>query len=58
MIPPIPGRSPTYVLRQLLAFKTGTRANEASKQMLPVVQKLELGDMVDIATYLATLYPQ
>jgi cytochrome c553 len=57
-IPPITGRSPTYVLRQLLAFKTGSRANEASKQMSPVVEKLELNDMVDIAAYLATLYPQ
>jgi len=57
-IPPIPGRSPTYVLRQLLAFKAGSRTNEASKQMAPVVEKLELKDMVDIAAYLATLYPQ
>lgn len=57
-IPPITGRSPTYVLRQLLAFKTGSRGNEASKQMSPVVAKLELNDMVDIAAYLATLYPQ
>jgi cytochrome c553 len=57
-IPPITGRSPTYVLRQLLAFKTGSRANEASKPMSPVVEKLELNDMVDIAAYLATLYPQ
>jgi cytochrome c553 len=32
-IPPIAGRSPTYLLRQLLAFKNGTRRNEAAKQM-------------------------
>ncbi|MEO8064010.1 MAG: c-type cytochrome [Pseudomonadota bacterium] len=57
-IPPISGRSPTYVLRQLLAFKIGSRGNEASKQMTPVVEKLELTDMIDIAAYLATLYPQ
>jgi len=57
-IPPITGRSPTYVLRQLLSFKAGGRTNEVSKQMTPVVEKLELADMIDIAAYLATLYPQ
>jgi cytochrome c553 len=57
-IPPIGGRSPTYVLRQLLSFKAGGRTNEASRQMTPVVEKLELSDMIDIAAYLATLYPQ
>ena len=57
-IPPITGRSPTYVLRQLLSFKAGGRTNEASKQMTPVVEKLELANMIDIAAYLATLYPQ
>jgi cytochrome c553 len=57
-IPPITGRSPTYVLRQLLSFKAGGRTNEASKQMTPVVEKLALADMIDIAAYLATLYPQ
>ena len=34
-IPPIAGRSPTYLLRQLLAFRNGARANEAAKQMEP-----------------------
>lgn len=57
VIPPIPGRSPSYVLRQLLSFKNGGRTNEAAKQMAPVVEKLELNDMMDIASYLATLYP-
>ena len=57
-IPPITGRSPTYVLRQLLSFKAGGRTNEASRQMTPVVEKLELADMIDVAAYLATLYPQ
>jgi cytochrome c553 len=57
-IPPITGRSPTYVLRQMLLFKAGGRTNEASRQMTPVVEKLALADMIDIAAYLATLYPQ
>jgi cytochrome c553 len=56
-IPPIAGRSPTYLLRQLIAFKNGTRSNEAAKQMDAVVEKLELEDMVALAAYVGSLYP-
>jgi cytochrome c553 len=56
-VPPIAGRSPTYQLRQLLEFKRGDRATEGAKQMEPVVQKLELADMIDVVAYLGTLYP-
>jgi cytochrome c553 len=56
-VPPLAGRSPSYLLRQLLSFQHGLRANEAGKQMQPVVEKLELADMVAIAAYLASLYP-
>jgi len=57
-IPPIGGRQPSYLLRQLLAFRNGTRANEASKQMAPVVEKLTLTEMIDVVAYLGSLYPQ
>jgi cytochrome c553 len=57
-IPAIAGRSPTYLLRQLLAFRNGTRANEASKKMTPVIEKLTLTEMIDVAAYLGSLYPQ
>jgi cytochrome c553 len=56
-IPPIAGRSPTYLLRQLIAFKNGARRNEAAKQMDAVVEKLELDDMVALAAYVGSLYP-
>jgi cytochrome c553 len=56
-IPPIAGRSPTYLLRQMLAFRNGTRANEASVQMNPVVEKLTLNEMIDIVAYLGSLAP-
>ncbi|HET9863575.1 MAG TPA: c-type cytochrome [Steroidobacteraceae bacterium] len=56
-IPPIAGRSPTYLLRQLLAFKNGARRNEAARQMDPVVEKLELEDMVALAAWIGSLYP-
>jgi cytochrome c553 len=56
-IPPIAGRSPTYQLRQMLAFRNGTRANEAAAQMNPVVEKLTLNEMIDIVAYLGSLSP-
>jgi cytochrome c553 len=56
-IPPINGRSPTYTLRQLLAFRNGTRTNAQAAQMTPVVEKLELDDMIAIAAYLGQLSP-
>jgi cytochrome c553 len=56
-IPPIAGRSPTYLLRQLLAFKNGARSGEAAAQMTPTVEKLELEDMIDLAAYVGSLYP-
>jgi len=57
-VPPIAGRSPSYLLRQLLSFQHGLRSNEAGKKMQPVVEKLELADMVAIAAYVSSLYPQ
>jgi cytochrome c553 len=57
-VPALAGRSPSYLLRQLLSFQHGLRVNEAGKAMQPVVEKLELADMVAIAAYLGSLYPQ
>jgi cytochrome c553 len=57
-VPALAGRSPSYLLRQLLAFQQGMRSSESGKPMQPVVEKLELADMVAIAAYLGSLYPQ
>ena len=56
-IPPIAGRSPTYLLRQLLAFENGARTGEAAEQMKATVEKLELEDMIALAAYIGSLYP-
>jgi cytochrome c553 len=56
-VPPIAGRSPSYLLRQLLAFKHGVRDTEAARLMAPSVEKLEVADMVDVVAYLGSLYP-
>jgi cytochrome c553 len=56
-IPPIAGRSPTYLLRQLLAFRNDTRTGEAATQMEPVIDKLTLNEMIDVVAYVGSLYP-
>jgi cytochrome c553 len=57
LIPPIAGRSPTYLLRQLLAFRTGARATTAGIPMQPVLTHLELSDMIAIAAYVGSREP-
>lgn len=56
-IPPIAGRSPTYLLRQMIAFRNGDRRGANAAQMTPVVEKLELEDMVALAAYVGSLPP-
>jgi len=54
LIPPIAGRSPTYILRQLLAFRTGARSSESGRPMQPVVERLGIDDMIAIAAYVGS----
>jgi cytochrome c553 len=56
-VPGIAGRSPSYLLRQLLAFRHGARTTEAAKPMEPVVEKLELPEMIALAAWCASLNP-
>ena len=56
-IPPIAGRSPSYLLRQLLAFQSGARASAAGQPMQPVVADLKIGKMIDVVAYAASLQP-
>ena len=55
LIPALAGHSPTYLLRQMLAFKTGARAAPAGVPMKAVVARLELHDMIAAAAYAASL---
>jgi cytochrome c553 len=57
LIPPLAGRSPTYILRQLLSFKTGARAGTTAEPMKAVVANLQLNNMIDVAAYAASLQP-
>jgi cytochrome c553 len=57
LIPPIAGRSPTYIVRQLYEFKHGGRAGVASDLMKPTVEKLSQDDMIALAAYVSSLDP-
>jgi len=54
-IPPLAGRSPSAMGRQLYDFKTGARNGKNAAMMKPVVEKLTDEDIVDISAYLASL---
>jgi len=56
-IPGLAGRSPSYLLRQLLAFKIGTRVGQTGVTMKPIAANLQLGDMIDAVAYAASLPP-
>lgn len=55
--PPIAGRSPSYLLRQLVNFRSGARHNDGSVLMQPVVSELSIDDMVALAAYVGSLAP-
>ena len=56
-VPPIAGRSPSNILRQLMNFRTGMRHDSLSVAMAPVVQTLTVPDMVALAAYVGSLPP-
>jgi cytochrome c553 len=56
-IPPIAGRSPTYLLRQLLAFRNGARATATSAPMQAVAASLDMNDMIAVSAYAGSLRP-
>jgi cytochrome c553 len=56
-VPPIAGRSTSYIVRQIYDIQSGVRAGSASLLMRPVVAKLTTDDMISIAAYVASLAP-
>lgn len=54
--PPLAGRSPTYIVRQLYDFQTGSRGGDAAA-MQPVVKAMRASDMTAVAAYLGSLRP-
>jgi cytochrome c553 len=56
-VPPIAGRSASYIVRQIYDIQSGARAGSASVLMQPVVAQLTTDDMIAIAAYVASLAP-
>ena len=56
-IPPIAGRSPSYLFRQLLAFRNGARVSATSAPMQAVAASLDLNEMIAVAAYAGSLRP-
>ena len=56
-VPPIAGRSPVYIARQLIMMQNGQRISEQSKLMMPAVEKLDLDDIIALAAYAAAQKP-
>ena len=55
--PPLAGRSPTGLFRQLESFKVGGRRSPRAAPMLAVVARLDTADMIDLAAYAGSLKP-
>ena len=52
-----PGRSPSYILRQLHGFGAGVRADDAAAPMREVVAQMTPRDMIDVAAWYAAQQP-
>jgi cytochrome c553 len=55
--PPIAGRSPSYLLRQLLGFAAGSRSTKDAAPMRAVAGGLTVKDMISAAAYAGSLAP-
>ncbi len=56
-IPPLAGRPPTYLVRQLWNYQSGDRRGSSTAPMQAVVARLRVDEMLAIAAYLASLPP-
>ena len=56
-VPGIAGHSPSYLARQLYAFKTGVRNGAGAVLMKPVAERFSEDDIVAVVAYLASLTP-
>jgi cytochrome c553 len=56
-VPPLAGRSPSYLARQLYDFRHGTRRGPTAARMLPEVASMTPDDRIAIVAYLASLPP-
>ena len=55
--PPLAGRSPSYIARQLYDMQHGNRSGSWADLMVPVVGKLNAEDLLTASAYIASLQP-
>jgi cytochrome c553 len=55
--PPLAGRFPSYLLRQLYGFQSGARRNAEADAMRAVVAQMQVADMAALAAYAGSLAP-
>jgi cytochrome c553 len=56
-VPPLAGRSPSYLARQLYDMQHGNRVGAWSPLMAPILDKMNPDDLLTAAAYLASLEP-
>ncbi|HEY0779223.1 MAG TPA: hypothetical protein VGD56_14750 [Gemmatirosa sp.] len=56
-VPPLAGRSPSYLLRQLVSFAAGTRTGPVAAPMRAVAGALGIDDMIAAAAYAGSRTP-
>ena len=56
-IPALAGRSPIYIARELYEFQSGKRHDALSPLMKPVVETMNVHDMISAAAYIGNLKP-
>jgi cytochrome c553 len=56
-VPPIAGRSPSYLARQIFDIQQGTRRGSAVDLMKVAVAKLNADDITAIVAYVASKFP-
>jgi cytochrome c553 len=56
-VPPLAGRSPSYLMRQMYDMQQGFRKGTWTELMKPVVKNLTADDMMNIVAYTASLAP-
>jgi cytochrome c553 len=56
-IPPLAGRPPTYLVRQLWEYRSGERHGRMAAPMREIAAQLNVEDMLAMAAYLASMPP-
>jgi cytochrome c553 len=57
-IPPLAGRTPNHMVRQMFMMQNGDRAGPQSGLMAQVVKNLSVDDMLNLAAYAASMEPR